>query len=90
MPYSREHAKWASFHSIIMKIENKKSKDRLNSYAKYSSLAMQMGVIIAGGVIGGYYIDKELMWKFPVFTLVLSFFSVATAIYIAVKDLMKK
>ena len=49
-----------------------------------------MGVIIAGGVIGGYYIDKSLMWNFPVFTLVLSFFSVATAIYIAVKDLLKK
>jgi len=73
-----------------MKINEKKSKDYLNSYAKYSSLAIQMGVIIAGGVIGGYYIDKSLMWNFPVFTLVLSFFSVATAIYIAVKDLLKK
>lgn len=73
-----------------MKINNKKSKNYLKNYAKYSNLAFQMAIIIAGGVIGGYYIDKSLVWDFPIFTLLLSFFSVAAAIYIAVKDLLRK
>ncbi|GAB4454742.1 MAG: hypothetical protein Fur0028_10090 [Bacteroidales bacterium] len=72
-----------------MKI-NKKSKDYLNSYARYSSLAMQMGLIIAGGIIGGYLIDNQINWKFPLFTVMFSFLSVALAIYIAIKDLTKK
>lgn len=68
----------------------KKSKEYLNSYARYSSLAIQMGVIIAGGILGGYLIDDEIKWKFPLFTVFFSFISVAFAIYIAIKNLTKK
>ncbi len=85
---SPERAKWENLH-LQMKI-NKKSKDYLNSYARYSSLAMQMGLIIAGGIIGGYLIDNQINWKFPLFTVMFSFLSVALAIYIAIKDLTKK
>jgi len=49
-----------------------------------------MLVIIAGGVFGGYMIDKYLNLKFPVFTVIFSFLSVAFAIYYVIKDLLKK
>jgi hypothetical protein len=68
----------------------KNQKTPLPDYAKYSSIAMQMLVIIAGGVFGGYVLDNYLNFKFPLFTIVLSFLSVAFAIYFVVKDLLKK
>ena len=65
-------------------------KNQLNSYAKYSSIAFQMLVIILIGVLGGYKLDGLLKIKFPVFTLILSIFSVSLAIYVAIKDFLKK
>ncbi|MEI6122406.1 MAG: AtpZ/AtpI family protein [Bacteroidota bacterium] len=68
----------------------KKPNNSLNSYAKYSSITLQMFVIIIIGVGGGVILDKWIGIKFPVFTLFLSVFSVGTAIYIATKDFIKK
>lgn len=64
-------------------------KKKLNAYAKYSSITIQMGVIIVGGTFLGLEIDSYLELKFPVFTLVLSLSSVAFAIYLAIKDIIK-
>lgn len=71
-----------------MKI-NKPQKD-LNAYVKYSSLAIQMGLIIGIGTFGGFELDKYTGWKFPLFTLILSIGSVVLAIYLAIKDFIKK
>ena len=65
-------------------------KNKLYDYAKYSSMAIQMLVIITGGIFGGYKLDEHLKLKFPVFTVIFSFLSVALAIYYATKDLLKK
>jgi len=48
-----------------------------------------MIVIIVAGVFGGWKIDCWTGMKFPLFTVLLSLFSVALAIYLAVKDLIK-
>jgi F0F1-type ATP synthase assembly protein I len=68
----------------------KKPRLPLNDYARYSSIALQMLVIIVLGVGGGYLLDKWIGWKFPVFTVLLSIVSVAAAIYLVIKDLLKK
>jgi len=68
----------------------KNQKNPLPEYTRYSSLAMQMLVVIAGGVFGGFKLDKYLHLKFPVFTVSFSVLSVALAIYIAIKDFIKK
>ncbi|HOV10338.1 MAG TPA: AtpZ/AtpI family protein [Bacteroidales bacterium] len=68
----------------------KNLKKPLNSYARYTSIAMQMLVIIILGVWGGVLLDKYLGIKFPVFTVVLALGSVSLAIYVAVKDFLKK
>jgi F0F1-type ATP synthase assembly protein I len=64
-------------------------KKNLNQYARYSSLAFQMLVIILAGVFGGYKLDLWAGSK-PVFTVVFSLLSVVLAIYFAVRDLLKK
>jgi F0F1-type ATP synthase assembly protein I len=67
----------------------KRPSNPLNNYAKYSSIALQMLVIIAGGVVGGYYLDKWIA-TIPIFTILFSFLSVSLAIYISIKDFLKK
>jgi hypothetical protein len=49
-----------------------------------------MLAIIAAGVFGGYKLDMLAGNKFPVFLILLSFFSVALSIYVAIKDFLKK
>jgi len=68
----------------------KKPRLPLNDYARYSSIALQMLVIIVLGVVGGYLLDKWIGLKFPVFTVLFSIISVAAAIYVVIKDLLKK
>ena len=65
-------------------------KKPLTDYARYSSIAIQMLVIITGGIFGGYKLDEYLKLAFPVFTVILSFLSVGFAIYYVIKDLLKK
>ncbi|HNX07274.1 MAG TPA: AtpZ/AtpI family protein [Bacteroidales bacterium] len=68
----------------------KNLKKPLNNYARYTSIAMQMLVIIVLGVWGGVLLDKYIGIKFPIFTVLLSLGSVSLAIYVAVKDFLKK
>lgn len=71
--------------------EEKKSKgEKINYYAKYSAMAFQMAAIIALGVWGGTSLDKYYSNKFPLFSIVLSLFSVIGAIYWVIKDFIKK
>jgi len=57
---------------------------------RYATMGTQMLVIIALGTFGGYALDKWLQFKFPVFTIVLSLFSIAAALYLSIKDFLKK
>lgn len=70
--------------------ESKKKKKALNAYARYSSIAFQMLVIILAGVFGGRELDKWVEWEFPVFTLILTILAVFLAIYTVIKDLIRK
>ena len=65
-------------------------KKQYNEVLKYSGMAFQMLAIIGLGLYGGIKLDQYLgMKKVPVFTLVLTLFSVAIAIYFVVKDVSK-
>jgi hypothetical protein len=66
-----------------------KTSKSLNDYAKYSSLAFQMLVIILLGVVGGMKLDHWLKPKFPVFTVVLSFLAIILALYYSLKDFIR-
>ena len=68
----------------------KEKESPLKFYAKYSSLALQMIVIIVGGAFGGKALDKWLDWEFPVFTLVLTILSVIVAVIYGMRELFKK
>lgn len=72
-------------------MDQKDKKDSpLKFYAKYSSLAMQMIVIIVAGAFGGKALDGWLDWEFPVFTLVLTILSVIVATIYGMRELFKQ
>ena len=65
------------------------NKDKLNAYAKYSGLAIQMGVIIGVGVFAGQYLDGVFEFKTPWLTIFLSLVGVFLALYIVIKEVIK-
>lgn len=70
---------------------NKKELNQsLKLYSRYSSIAVQMLLIILIGVFGGMKIDQWIAWEFPVFTITLSVIAVILSIYIVTKDLLGK
>jgi Putative F0F1-ATPase subunit Ca2+/Mg2+ transporter len=68
----------------------KKLPEDKNAIVRYASMGTQMMVIIGLGVFGGVKLDEYLGWKIPVCTLVLSLLSVSAAIYLSIKDFLKK
>jgi F0F1-type ATP synthase assembly protein I len=67
----------------------KKKKKSLDNYARYSSIAFQMLIIILIGVFGGIKLDEWLKLSVPAFTIILSILAVILAIYTVTKDLIK-
>jgi len=61
-----------------------------SAYAKYSGIVIQMGVIMFLTTWGGIKLDKVTGNEKPVFTIILSLLGVLSAIWVAVKDLIKK
>ncbi len=62
----------------------------LKDYAKYSGIAFQMAAVIFLGTWGGYKLDEYFNFESRILTVILSLLSVALAIYVAVKDFLKK
>jgi len=71
-------------------LSTKNKENNLNSYAKYSGLAFQMGIIIGGATWGGVKLDELVETNKPIFTIILSLLGVFAAIYITIKDFIKK
>jgi len=62
----------------------------LSNYAKYSGLAFQMGAIIGVAVWGGIKLDELAGTNNRVFTIILSLLGVFAALYLILKDFIKK
>ena len=65
-------------------------KKPLNDYLKYGAMSFQMAAIVLLFTWGGMKLDKYLGMKFPVCTLVLLLFSIFAALYLVLKDFIKK
>lgn len=65
-------------------------KKPLDNYLKYSAISVQIAVTVFALTYGGIKLDEYLNLKFPFFTLILSMFSVVAALYLTLKDFIKK
>jgi hypothetical protein len=71
-------------------VEKDQKDSPLKFYAKYSTLAIQMVVIIVGSAFGGKALDNWLQWEFPVFTVALTMLGVIAALILGLRDLFNK
>ncbi|NLD64516.1 MAG: AtpZ/AtpI family protein [Bacteroidales bacterium] len=69
------------------KKENKGS-DGLEAYSRYSTIAIQMVVIIVITSLGGVKLDTWADTK-PVFTVILSLLGVAAAMWLVIKEAIR-
>lgn len=60
--------------------KNKKNA-RPDKYLEFINIAYQMGIIIAGGVILGIWLDKKYPNKYSVFTIGFSLLGVFIALF---------
>ena len=72
------------------KSQNDPENKGLTAFAKYSGIAVQMGVIIFLTTWGGIKLDKVVGFEKPVFTIILSLLGVFAAIWVAIKDFIIK
>lgn len=70
------------------KTEKGKPSQRINQFAKYSALGIQMGVLIAAGALLGKYLDGKSERDFPLWTIILSLTAIFAALYLVLKDVL--
>jgi hypothetical protein len=71
-------------------VEPSQKKPQYNQVLKYLGLATQMIVVILMGSLGGKYADAYLQHSFPILTLLGVILSVFAALYLSIKDFLKK
>jgi F0F1-type ATP synthase assembly protein I len=69
---------------------NRQPNKGLSNFTKYSGIAFQMIGIILLTTLGGRELDKLIHWKIPAFTIFFSLLGVFAAIYVSIKDFIKK
>ncbi len=60
----------------------------INTFIRFSSVALEMAIIIAAGTWGGSKLDEYFDTQKPIFTIVLSLIVVVAAIYLVVKQVL--
>ena len=66
------------------------NKGRNGSVLRYTSMATQMGITIFLGVWGGMKLDRYFQFESPIMTLALSLLGVVLAVYIVIRDVLRK
>lgn len=61
-------------------------KDKKNIYLRFTSIGLQMGVVIAGFTYLGTYLDDNQHTKQPIWTICLSLLGVFASMYLIFKE----
>lgn len=65
------------------------SKSGMSKFARFSSLGIQMGVIIGVFAWLGTYLDDRYQMKTPWWTIGLTLFGVAAALILVIREVIK-
>ena len=66
------------------------NKGRNGSILRYTSMATQMAITIFLGVWGGLKLDDYFQFDTPFMTLICSLLGVVLAVYIVIRDVLRK
>lgn len=71
--------------------ESKQAKStKVKNYARYSGMAVQLGVTIAIGAFVGRKLDEWFAFEKPLMTALLSLLATVAGIYLLIRDLVQK
>jgi F0F1-type ATP synthase assembly protein I len=63
-------------------------KKQLNKYIYFSSMAFQMGIVIAIGTLFGQWLDGKYENGYSLFTIVFSLLAVFGSLYLVIKKVI--
>ncbi|RFC54397.1 AtpZ/AtpI family protein [Brumimicrobium aurantiacum] len=69
--------------------DKKENKKRMNNYVRFSSVAIQMGIVITIAALGGDYLDEKQENDFPIWTLVLTLIAIFGSLYQVIRAVIK-
>jgi ATP synthase protein I len=64
-------------------------KNDFGKYARFSSLGVQMAVIIGGFCWLGVFLDEKYKSEHSIYTIILSLSGVAIALYLIIREVIK-
>ncbi|MDX1941110.1 MAG: AtpZ/AtpI family protein [Saprospiraceae bacterium] len=70
--------------------EDEDKRRQGTEYMKYTGMAFQMAATIAIGILLGRFLDRQMHSKQPYFTALFAMVFTGVAIYLAIKDFLKK
>jgi F0F1-type ATP synthase assembly protein I len=68
---------------------NSSKEKKVSSFARFSSLGIQMGVVIAFFTWLGTFLDDYYKLKTPWWTITLSLFGVIASLYLVIKEVIR-
>lgn len=71
------------------KNQEQKPKERLNTFAQFSGIGLQMLIIIGLGVYAGVKLDEYYSNQYSAFTIILSLVSIALALYFVIRQVTR-
>ncbi|MGM0478568.1 MAG: AtpZ/AtpI family protein [Bacteroidota bacterium] len=69
--------------------DDNNKQDRLKNYLKFTTLAIQMGVLITAAALGGDWLDENQNNEFPVWTLVLTLVAIFASLFQVIREVSK-
>jgi len=66
-------------------MDNPKKKNQLHKYIYFSSMAFQMGIVIAIGTFFGQWLDAKYENDYSLFTIIFSLLAVFGSLYLMIK-----
>ena len=73
-----------------MSVYQKNKKSQLKTYLRFSSMAIQMGVVITLGAFSGSLLDKYFNTLTPIFTAILSLIAIFLSLYYFLRGFISK
>jgi len=59
-----------------------------NTFLRFSTVGIQMGLLIAGGALLGQYLDERQKNETPGYTIIFSLLGIAIGLYIVIKEVI--
>ncbi|PKR81387.1 hypothetical protein CW751_04845 [Brumimicrobium salinarum] len=71
------------------KKKEKKKKSNVQNYIRFSNIALQMGIVITAGALGGQWLDDKQKNDFPFWTLILTLIAIFASLFQIIRTVIK-